>query len=165
MSTENQYWTQKWDLDFDIYHGFSKLTDNELKEYTRKLRDVLTANDTYCCVTLEAKTISVFGNIGGDNTQAEKILTEMCKRGCWLEENVYYEDNYDKWSDCKTRVISIESALRILTCGRCKNCVPEDSCGCDCLCTAKNIEVSQDDEISFYGEHFDENCEKFDPVN
>jgi|GEM_PF-3125283 len=140
------------------------MTDSELKEYTRKLRDTLTLNNTYCCVTLEDKTISIFGNMSGDNNQAEKILIEMCKRGCWLEEIVCYEDDYDEWSDCKKRVISIESALRILTGGRCKNCVPEDSCGCACLCTAKNIEVSQDDEISFYGEHFDKNCEKFYPV-
>lgn len=141
-------------MDFDVYHAHSELTDKELEEYTDKLRDALTANNTYCCVTLEDSVISIFGDKGGDNTLAEKILFEMCEYDCWLEKDIGY----------RKYVISIESALGILTCGQCKNCVPEDSCGCDCLCTAKNIEVSQDDEIHFYGEHFDEACERFESL-
>lgn len=46
-----------------------------------------------------------------------------------------------------------KEALKMLTCGKCAHCVPEDVCGCDCECTAKRIEVSQDDDIQFYGEN------------
>ena len=48
-----------------------------------------------------------------------------------------------------------------MACGKCKDCVPEDTCGCDCHCTAKDIEISQNDEIQFYGERDNEDCEKF----
>lgn len=47
------------------------------------------------------------------------------------------------------------------TCGKCKNCRPEDCCGCDCRCTVKDIEVSKDDDIRFYGESEGENCRDF----
>ncbi len=47
------------------------------------------------------------------------------------------------------------------TCGMCKNCVPADRCNGDCDCKAKNIEVSQDDDIRFYGEKNNEPCEQF----
>jgi len=48
-----------------------------------------------------------------------------------------------------------------MTCGKCKNCVPEDACGCDCFCKVKGIEVSQDDDIKFYSERDNEDCEEF----
>lgn len=47
------------------------------------------------------------------------------------------------------------------TCGNCKNCVPEDFCGGDCKCCVKEIEVSQDDEIRFYGDKDNEPCKEF----
>ena len=50
------------------------------------------------------------------------------------------------------------------TCGECKNCRPIDACGCDCECLAKAIEVSQEDEIVFYGDN-DEPCENFEPTD
>lgn len=160
----DQYWSLKWDLDFDVYHAYSKLTDAELEKYTNELREALTANDTYCCVTLEDNIISIFGDTGGDNTYAEKILLEMCNHGCWIEKDFCYDEERNAWSDCKKCVISIDYALRTKTCGRCKNCIPEDACGCDCLCIMKDIEVSQDDDINFYGEGFNEDCKDFEPV-
>lgn len=47
-----------------------------------------------------------------------------------------------------------------MTCGKCKNCVPEDVCDCDCECRAKQIEVSQDDDTRFYGDN-NQPCESF----
>lgn len=48
-----------------------------------------------------------------------------------------------------------------MTCGMCKHCKPNDVCNGDCLCAAKDIEVSQDDDIRFYGDG-DQNCELFE---
>lgn len=47
------------------------------------------------------------------------------------------------------------------TCGNCKHCVPNDICNGDHECKAKAIEVSQDDDIRFYGEKYNEPCEEF----
>lgn len=52
-----------------------------------------------------------------------------------------------------------------MKCGKCKSCKPNDVCNGDCICTAKDIEVSQDDDISFYGEQNNEPCEKFETVD
>ena len=49
----------------------------------------------------------------------------------------------------------------MFTCGKCKNCIPEDYCNGDCHCTVKDIEVSKDDDIRFYGESDGENCQMF----
>lgn len=49
-----------------------------------------------------------------------------------------------------------------MTCGKCKHCIPNDVCNGDCLCKAKEIEVSQDDDIRFYGERTDEPCKSFE---
>lgn len=49
-----------------------------------------------------------------------------------------------------------------MTCGKCKHCRPNDICNGDHECTAKNIEVSQDDDIRFYGEKNNEPCECFE---
>ena len=46
------------------------------------------------------------------------------------------------------------------TCGNCKFCVENNICNGDCLCKAKDIEVSADDDIRFYGEN-DAACECF----
>jgi len=59
--------------------------------------------------------------------------------------------------------------LRTMTCGNCKYCEQMDVCGCDCKCNAKStdeitFEVSQDDEITFYGEQNNEPCENFTPA-
>lgn len=48
-----------------------------------------------------------------------------------------------------------------MTCGKCKNCIPVDRCNGDCDCKAKGIEVSQDDDIRFYGEQNNEPCKLF----
>ncbi len=50
----------------------------------------------------------------------------------------------------------------MITCGECKHCIPEDCCGCDCHCTAKDIEVSKDDDIRFYGESEGKKCEAYE---
>ncbi len=47
-----------------------------------------------------------------------------------------------------------------MNCGKCLHCVPADRCNGDHDCKAKGIEVSQDDDIRFYGEN-DEPCEAF----
>lgn len=38
-----------------------------------------------------------------------------------------------------------------MTCGKCKYCVENNICNGDCLCKARNIEVSADDDTRFYG--------------
>lgn len=47
-----------------------------------------------------------------------------------------------------------------MNCGECKHCEQNDVCNGDCVCKAKSIEVSQDDDIRFYGEN-NEPCECF----
>ncbi len=54
-----------------------------------------------------------------------------------------------------------------MTCGKCKHCVPMHVCGADCQCVAKSdgdlvFEVSQDDDIRFYGDHDGQPCANFD---
>lgn len=51
-----------------------------------------------------------------------------------------------------------------MTCGKCKHCTPNDVCDGDCLCKEKDIEVSQDDDIRFYGEDGNKPCEDFTPA-
>ena len=53
-----------------------------------------------------------------------------------------------------------------MTCGKCKNCTPLNVCGGDCQCKAKSIdglvfEVSQDDDITFYGDLDGQPCTDF----
>ena len=48
-----------------------------------------------------------------------------------------------------------------MSCGNCKNCSPLNICNGDCECRAKQIEVSADDDIRFYGEQNNEPCELY----
>lgn len=53
-----------------------------------------------------------------------------------------------------------------MTCGKCKYCVPLNVCGGDCQCKAKSdsdltFEVSQDDDIRFYGDQDGQPCPDF----
>lgn len=52
-----------------------------------------------------------------------------------------------------------------MTCGKCQHCIPMDVCGGDCKCEARSdgitFEVSQDDDIRYYGEQNNEPCEFF----
>ena len=53
-----------------------------------------------------------------------------------------------------------------MTCGKCKNCTPLNASGADCQCKAKSIdglvfEVSQDDDITFYGDLDGQPCTDF----
>lgn len=53
-----------------------------------------------------------------------------------------------------------------MTCGKCKHCTPLNICGGDCRCEAKStddltFEVSQDDDISFYGDVDGQPCPDF----
>lgn len=53
-----------------------------------------------------------------------------------------------------------------MTCGRCKHCTPMNVCGGDCKCEAKStsdltFEVSQDDDINFYGDVDGQLCPDF----
>lgn len=48
-----------------------------------------------------------------------------------------------------------------MKCGECKHCKPNDVCNGDCLCDALGIEVSADDDTSFYGKIDNEPCEMF----
>lgn len=53
-----------------------------------------------------------------------------------------------------------------MTCGKCKHCTPLDVCGGDCKCAAKStedlvFEVSQDDDIQFYGDQDGQPCADF----
>ncbi len=52
-----------------------------------------------------------------------------------------------------------------MTCGMCKHCNPLNICNGDCECKAKEIEVSEDDNIRFYGEQDNEPCECFSATN
>lgn len=52
------------------------------------------------------------------------------------------------------------------TCGNCKHCIENNVCNGDCLCKAKSdanttFEVSQDDDIRFYGEEDNQPCQNF----
>ena len=49
----------------------------------------------------------------------------------------------------------------VMTCGKCKNCHPLNRCNGDCECSEKQLEVSADDDIRFYGEQNNEPCEQF----
>lgn len=51
-----------------------------------------------------------------------------------------------------------------MKCGDCKHCSPiENVAGADCECKAKGegFEVSQTDDINFYGERDNEPCSQF----
>ena len=53
-----------------------------------------------------------------------------------------------------------------MTCGKCKHCVPLNVCSGDCQCKAKSdgdltFEVSQDDDIRFYGDQDGQPCSDF----
>ncbi len=48
-------------------------------------------------------------------------------------------------------------------CGDCEHCKPNDICNGDCVCRARDIEVSEDDDIRFYGD-FGEPCADFTPA-
>lgn len=50
------------------------------------------------------------------------------------------------------------------TCGKCKHCKPNDVCGGDHVCEAKELEVSADDDTGFYAEQDGQPCEKFTPA-
>lgn len=45
----------------------------------------MTVNGNRACVELEDSLITIYGDNGGDNTTVAKIVTEMCKRDCWVE--------------------------------------------------------------------------------
>lgn len=52
------------------------------------------------------------------------------------------------------------------SCGMCKHCNPMNMCGGDCECGAQSdkkitFEVSQDDDIRFYGEPDKEPCKDY----
>lgn len=49
------------------------------------------------------------------------------------------------------------------TCGGCRHCLKNDVCDGDCLCSAKHIEVSRDDDIRFYGENPESPCGSYAP--
>ena len=48
-----------------------------------------------------------------------------------------------------------------MTCGKCKHCKPNDVCNGDHICTAKDLEVAEDDDTSTYAEKDGEPCERF----
>lgn len=57
-------------------------------------------------------------------------------------------------------------------CGQCKNCLPVSYCGGDCECVAKSeprfgyfFEVSEEDEIEWYGEKGCKPCPHFEEVH
>ena len=56
--------------------------------------------------------------------------------------------------------------VKKMTCGKCKHCTPLNVCGGDCECRAKStdgltFEVSQDDDIRFYGDQDGQPCSDF----
>lgn len=90
--TATNYDEKRWAVDFDVYHTDSGLNEEELRNYTDRLSDALTANGNRAHVELEDCVISIWGDDGGDNDTAKKIIDEMCMRGCWLEESGVDED-------------------------------------------------------------------------
>ena len=57
------------------------------------------------------------------------------------------------------------------TCGNCKHCRIADYCNGDCECEAKStpesgfyFEVSEEDEIGWYGENSNEPCKNFEEI-
>ncbi|MEG1562563.1 MAG: hypothetical protein RR365_02360 [Bacteroides sp.] len=55
---------------------------------------------------------------------------------------------------------------KMKSCGMCKHCNPMNMCGGDCECGAQSdkkitFEVSQDDDIRFYGEPDKEPCKDY----
>lgn len=53
-----------------------------------------------------------------------------------------------------------------MTCGKCKHCTPLSVCGGDCQCKTNStedlvFEVSQDDDIQFYGKQDGQPCADF----
>lgn len=49
----------------------------------------------------------------------------------------------------------------MMTCGKCVHCKPNNVCDGDCICVAKDLEVSRDDDIRFYGDTNDAPCDAF----
>lgn len=52
-----------------------------------------------------------------------------------------------------------------MTCGNCKHCKANDICNGDHICEAKGIEVSQDDDTSFYGNEDNKPCDQFEKAD
>lgn len=52
-----------------------------------------------------------------------------------------------------------------MTCGECKHCRLNNICDGDHECEKKNIEVSEDDDIRFYGEQNGSPCEEFEAAH
>ena len=55
------------------------------------------------------------------------------------------------------------------TCRMCRHCNPMNICGSDCECKAKSdneiiFEVSEDDDICFYGEQNNEPCQYYEEM-
>lgn len=94
--TATDYDEKLWAVDFDIYHEDSDLTEEELRDYTDRLSDAMTANGNRAHVELETCLISVYGDDGGENLTVGKIVTEMCKRGCWVEYPDHDEEDATK---------------------------------------------------------------------
>lgn len=55
----------------------------------------------------------------------------------------------------------MRGGVKMRTCGNCKYCVENHICNGDCLCKAKNLEISKDDDIRFYGEKDNTPCERY----
>lgn len=53
----------------------------------------------------------------------------------------------------------------VKTCGQCKHCKPDNVCGGDHICEAKHLDVSADDDTSFYAENDGQPCEEFTPAD
>ena len=87
------------------------------------------------------------------------------------EERKIFPKSVDKHDlKCYNKTIKKERArkyekedlkMTTKTCGNCKFCVENNICNGDCLCKAKAIEVSADDDIRFYGEQNGSACESF----
>lgn len=80
------YHDKKWAVDWDVWHYDSDLSEKEIAEYARKIRKALTANGNVGVVSHEYEVIALWGDANGDNAQLEKLLDELARHGCYIEE-------------------------------------------------------------------------------
>lgn len=73
------------ELSHNVYRGDSNLSEADLEDYSRQIRDALTSDGNLCEVYFEDSVISISGNLGGNIQKFFKIVNEMYGYGCRLE--------------------------------------------------------------------------------
>lgn len=96
-----KFYTSKpeWAIDLNIYVGSdfypaTDWTDDQLEDYTTRLRNALTANGNIAYVNWEESNIVIFASSNGDNARFLALLDEAYAHGAWVEIESADENSY-----------------------------------------------------------------------